>query len=52
MNINEVDPVVVKGLVNQWRERKPQLHANVDFQPEDAIDLPPDRVRASYELGA
>ena len=52
MNINGVDPGVVKELVNQRGERKPQPLVNVDFRPEDAVISPPDHTRADCELGA
>ena len=52
MNINGVDPGVVKELVNQRGERKPRPFTNVDFGPEDAIHLPSDHIRAGSELGA
>ena len=52
MNINGVDSSVVKELVNQQRERKPQPLTNVDFWSEDAIHLPPNRILANCELGA
>ena len=42
----------MKELVNQQRERKPQPLSNVDFKPEDAVHLPPDRVCAGCELRA
>ena len=52
MNINGVDPGVVKELVNQRGKRKPQPLANVDFGPEDAVHSPPNHILADCELGA
>ena len=52
MNINRVDPGVVKELVNRRGKRKPQPLANVDFGPKDAVHSPLNHIRVDCELGA